>query len=79
MHREQEGRKLQAGLCLPTAIGLEKHATVVGRKERAGRLGKRSGYNGSMTLGSVVLPQKLPSLQAEQGLGLPTKADLYRP
>lgn len=32
-----------------------------------------------MTLGLVVLPLKLPSLQAEQGLGLPTKAGLYRP
>lgn len=76
MHREQE---VQAGLCLSTAMGLEKHGTAVGRKERAGNLGKQSGYNGSMTLGSVVLAQKPPSLQAEQGLGLPTKAALYRP
>lgn len=76
MHREQAGRRLQAALCPSTAMGLEKRGTAVGRKERAGKLGKQSGYSG--TTGSVVLARKLPSLQAEQSLSLPTKADIYR-
>jgi len=56
-------------------MGLEKHGTAVGRKERAGKLGKQPGD----TFGSVTLPQKLSSLQAEQGLDRLTKADLCRP
>lgn len=31
MHTEQEGRKVQAGSCLCTAMGLEKHGTAVGK------------------------------------------------
>lgn len=46
-----------------------------GGKERAGNLGKQPDYSSSMT---VVLPQALSSLHAEQSLSLPTKADLYR-